>query len=822
MSGGQIGTVVGGAIGAYFGGVAGAQIGMAIGGMVGGLIDPTKIRGPHIGDGLDQSATDGTPIAWIQGKARTAGTIVAVSPRREVKKKDDGKGSGTETTTYEAHQDFAILICESSELYGSTIAGILRVEQDGKIVYDASPDSTIVKDSFKFSEGVDYCFGGEDQLPHPTLEAIFGVGNTLAYRGYLVAVFKDFNLTAVGDRIPSFVFTLQSANLNLTSYVRYNDMFKYEEVATPDPGPWPPYSPGFDDTLWHVGQGGFGDQDFFGYKMNTPLVDPPGNGSTVWLRKPFYRPAGDRVYARFYYDDFGDLWVNGVHTNTTGQTGVTEGEVPIEALVDGINMFVYRVYNIGPAAPGSNHLFCGLDIWSGSHPTPPTDGTITLGDVVNAVCVRGGISLEFIDASELYDDIVIGYPIAVQGSGTDCLAPLLAAYFCYGSEYDGKIHFRKLGQDATVTINPLDLIESDTGTDGASVTSTKRNQETEYPYRMTASYYDPDQNYQPVTTTYQRNSADVTAIGVQTFQIPVVMTATQATQAAVKALKAAFAALEGTEEYSLPLIGRSGESYLSIAAGDPVFFRGKRWLVDECTISHNMMHIKSTYNRQSAYTTNIQPIPSPPVIPPRSRDGGVSTLYAMNLPSLRPQDTYGLYLAVSGEEDAWDGAQVQVSLDSGQSWQDGVTVKQASVMGTLTADASNVATTISVAVNGDLTTITPEQIAARGNAFAILSSADAVELGQFRVETETSTGHYDLTELSRGLMGTTVPALHLSGERFTMLDSVYFLPLDLLYGETIIQLRAVTLGGKAEDATVVSIVYRPDDQVILDGGGDPL
>lgn len=821
MSGGQIGSVVGAAVGYYFGGPVGGQIGMAVGGMVGGAIDPTKIKGPHIGDGLDQSATDGAPIAWIQGRARTAGTVVAVSPRREVKKKDDGKGSGTETITYEAHQDFAILICESSEIYGSTIDGVLRVEQDGKIVFDSAPDSTIVEDSDLFRQGVDFMYGAENQLPHPTLEAIFGVGNTLAYRGYLVAVFKDFNLTAAGDRIPSFVFTLQAANLNLSSFVRYTDVFKYEMVSTPDPGPFPPYAPGFNDIFWFAGRGGFGDDDFMGFKMNTPLLDPPSDGSTVWLRKPFYRPPGNRVFVRLYYDDFGDLWVNGAHAFVTAQTGVWEGEVPSEYLIDGLNMFVYRVRNSG--APGiGQHEFCALDIWSESHPTPPTDGTITLGDVVNAVCVRGGVPLELIDAGELYDDIVIGYPIAVQGSGTDCLAPLLAAYFCYGSEYDGKIHFRKLGQDATITINLLDLIESDTGSDGGSVTSTKRSQETEYPYKMTATYYDPDQNYQPVTTTYQRNSSDVTSIGVQTFQIPVVMSATQATQATVKALKAAYAALEGTQEYSLPLIGRGGEPYLAIAAGDPVFYKGKRWLVDECTLGHNMMHIKSTYNRQSAYVTNIQPIPSPPVIPPRSRVGGPSTLYAMNLPSLRPQDSYGLYLAVSGETEAWDGAQVQVSLDGGQSWQDGVTVKQASVMGTLTADASNVATTISVAVNGDLATITPEQIAARGNAFAILSSADAAELGQFRVETETSTGHYDLTELSRGLMGTTVPALHLSGERFTMLDSVYFLPLDLLYGETTIQLRAVTLGGKAEDATVVSIVYRPDDQVILDGGGDPL
>jgi hypothetical protein len=76
MSGQQWGTVIGGAIGAYFGGPAGAQLGMAIGGAIGGAIDPTKINGPHIGDGQQQMSSDGAPIAWINGTAKVAGTII--------------------------------------------------------------------------------------------------------------------------------------------------------------------------------------------------------------------------------------------------------------------------------------------------------------------------------------------------------------------------------------------------------------------------------------------------------------------------------------------------------------------------------------------------------------------------------------------------------------------------------------------------------------------------------------------------------------------------------------------------------------------------
>lgn len=219
MSGQQIGTVIGGAIGAYFGGPAGAQLGMAIGGMIGGAVDPTHINGPKIGDGQQQTATDGAPIAWVQGTAMVAGTIVQVSPRRQIRHKDNGKGSGTVAVTYTAVQDFAILVCESCELRDSTMSSVLTVMQDGKLVYDVRAGSTMLAASYKWKANVDFLFGDEDQLPHPTLEAITGVGNTAAYRGSLVAVFKNFDVSQAGDRIPNFQFVVAS---NSTSVIEDN------------------------------------------------------------------------------------------------------------------------------------------------------------------------------------------------------------------------------------------------------------------------------------------------------------------------------------------------------------------------------------------------------------------------------------------------------------------------------------------------------------------------------------------------------------------------------------------------------------------------
>ncbi|HEV2682629.1 MAG TPA: hypothetical protein VGV14_19160, partial [Rhodanobacter sp.] len=247
MSGQQIGTVVGGAIGAYFGAgnPAAIQLGMAIGGAIGGAVDPTHINGPKIGDGQQQSATDGNPIAWVQGTAMIAGTIVQVSSRRQIRHKDNGKG-GPVQVTYTAVQDFAILVCESSELRDSTINSILMVIQDGKLVYDVRPGSGMLADSLKWKANVDFLYGAESQMPHSTLEAITGVGNTPAYRSSCVAVFKNFDVSTPGDRIPSFSFVVSNApGIDAQSSWRY---FKTTLVDSANYA-----ATSYDDSGWSVG-----------------------------------------------------------------------------------------------------------------------------------------------------------------------------------------------------------------------------------------------------------------------------------------------------------------------------------------------------------------------------------------------------------------------------------------------------------------------------------------------------------------------------------------------------------------------------------------
>ena len=790
MSGQQIGTVIGGAIGAYFGGPAGAQLGMAIGGMIGGALDPTRINGPHIGDGQQQNATDGAPIAWVLGTSPfIAGTIIEVGSRYEVKVKDSGKG-GPVVSHYEAHQSFAILVCESSEIKGSTVSSILMVEQDGKIVYDVRPGSTIIESSYHWAQSVDFLYGGEDQMPHPTLEAIHGVGSTNPYRGRCIAVFKNFNLSKAGNRIPSFRFVVASTPSNEGISIAATDDWKYRE----DPDGGANYaSPDYDDSGWAIGPGGFG-TSYNTLPANTQL--PSGAPRTIWIRKTIAVRNTNDIHINTAGDDTVNVYWDG---ELIDSHGFGSASVVIPGVI-GLHTIACSAEDT--TGPGQN-IYLAAGVTQDPYTTGP-GGPNTLDIIVSRICERGGLSAEETDVTDIADIDVTGYPIARQASAADCLSPILAAFFTYASEYDGKLYFRKYGADANITIDRDDIVESESGDDNASILSTKRGQATEYPRKITVSYYDPNQNYMVVNITNERISSDVQAIGEQTLPIPVVMNADDAAKAAAKAMKVAYATLEGTREYSVPFVGHAGISYLSIAPGDAVLLDGKRWSVGEVTLQSGAIHLKTTYSRQSAYTSNVQAIPGNSPTPPDSTLPGGTAVLPFNLPSLRPQDTYGLYVAVSGYLDSWPGATVQISYDQGHSWSNAFDTSYPSIMGTLTANESS--GVLSVKVNDTLESVTTAQLSVGANAAAVVGANNLAELIQFKTATETSLDNYDLSDVTRGLKGTPT-APRAVGDQFAMLDAVHFIPIDPSYSGLTIMLRGVSYGTAVENATVVSIVY---------------
>jgi hypothetical protein len=849
MSGQQIGTVIGGIIGAYFGA---PQLGMAIGGLIGGAIDPTKIKGPHIGDGQQQQSSSGAPIAWVQGTAKIAGTLCATGPRREVKKTDGGKG-GTEQVTYEAHQTYAFLVCESSIPRNSKISSILMIEQDGKLVYDMRSSATAadLAASAKFKAGVTFYFGDEDQMPPPELEAIFGVGKTPGYRGVLLVTFNDRNISQFGDRIPTYLFTVSnSVGLPNQQPWRYKLMLQSDNTNYS--------SPTFDDSSWAYGAAPFGswstdvafnshdlsigapneltlanayDANFAeGFATPWPANNQTGTAlSRMWLRGDMYLaqvpPGGFKVVS--YVEDHCAFYVNGVLAFGTppDRTGGAGSVNTIDAsyFVTGKNTLAVKCDDEVPVVIGAATVVyadfymepLGLDA---NKPLP-----VPLSQIVQNIAMRGGLKSSDIDVTALEGIETLGYPIATQCAATDALGPLLQAYFAFGTDCDSKILFKLYGEDATITINPDDAVVND-DTDGAIV-RTRRNQATEFPKTFVVSYLDPDQRYNAVTTTSFMRPTTVVASGEMDIQIPVVMEANDAAQAADKAKKVAYATLEGTIELSVPFATASGV-YLSLCAGEPFLMYEKRWVLDEVDICDGYLKLSGRYDRQSSYQSNVQAITGNPPTGVTSIYSGPTDLMVMQIPSLRQQDTYGVYLAARGtEEDNWKGCTIQISYDGQQSWQSALTMNLTSAMGQLTADEANDSsssesciTRVNIGTVEQLVSVTQDQIDANANACCLQKASDqSCELRQFKTATLQSDDDYILTDQRTGQLDTPY-SLHHTGDWFTMLDSVYFLPIDLSFKGKTLYIRAVGFNEDADTQPIQSFVYNPDTTVIVDGG----
>lgn len=194
-------AIVGTAIGAYFGNAA---LGYSIGSMVGGYVDPVKVKGPRITDAQAQTSQDGVPIPITYGGVRISGNIIATGTLQEHKKKDSGKGGGTENITYTYTRTYAIGICEGP------IGGIRRIWRDGKLVYDQSEasfgdyESRVSTRQF-LSHSTQY-LGDEVQTPDSALQAIFGTDNVPAFRGLAYVVIRDDDLTDRAGSIPGWEF----------------------------------------------------------------------------------------------------------------------------------------------------------------------------------------------------------------------------------------------------------------------------------------------------------------------------------------------------------------------------------------------------------------------------------------------------------------------------------------------------------------------------------------------------------------------------------------------------------------------------------------
>lgn len=444
-------------------------------------------------------------------------------------------------------------------------------------------------------------------------------------------------------------------------------------------------------------------------------------------------------------------------------------------------------------------------VWLGTVTvTDLTNDTISVAEAINRICVRGGLTIDQVDTTDI-DQTLMGYGISNTYDGADCIRPLLTAYGLYGADYDAKLRFHKLGENVDIVIDPGEMIAGESHTDEA-----EREQAVEYPRVIWLNYVDPVQDYSARPQPWRRISPDVRSIGEETVQVPVVMMPDTAAQTVDTYGKRATARAQGSRKFSVPFAGED-TVYLRLHPGKAFGLDGRRWVIDNLSLEDGEIAIEASFDRQSAYTSNVTAIPALPPTPPASNIGGVTLFAGMNLPRLRSRDsTPGMYIAVAGLLPSWPGCFLQMSIDDGETWTTAfASMTQQSVMGYLTAPIDETpGATLSVNVHGgQLNSITDNQFTNGGNPSTVLTNAVA-EILQFQTATELEPNEYDLTDLGRGRLGTTATS-HLAGDRFVQLENVYFLPLDISLAGKTIKFRPVTFGTIPENNATYDVVFLP-------------
>jgi hypothetical protein len=240
--------IIGQAIGSYFGGPWGAAIGSMIGTAVGNAVDPLVIDGPKIGDVAQQTSSEGVYQPIYFGTIQGAGNIIAQGPnviRR--RRESQGKGGGPVTVIETLYKTFAIRI-GVSWLGEQGITGVSRIWENGKLVFDNRPESTIPAESAQFATKFRIYLGTDTQAPDPALEAIYGVGNTPSYRGRAYIVFPLYDITQ-WKAIPQYSFEvvaggIRTQPIQIVALRGTNDIGTQDWLFSPDgldfSGSWTP------------------------------------------------------------------------------------------------------------------------------------------------------------------------------------------------------------------------------------------------------------------------------------------------------------------------------------------------------------------------------------------------------------------------------------------------------------------------------------------------------------------------------------------------------------------------------------------------------
>lgn len=415
-------------------------------------------------------------------------------------------------------------------------------------------------------------------------------------------------------------------------------------------------------------------------------------------------------------------------------------------------------------------------------------GQITLGEIVQRLCLRAGLDAAQIDVTDL-TELVDGYVVSRVMTARDAIGPLRSYGWFDCVESDGVLKWPTRGKAGVFTFTADDLAAHVAGDSRPSSVETDRQQEVELPRRLRVHYAQTEQNYEPGEQGASRLAAG--DVEVRDLEVAVAMSDTKGARIADVVLYDLWVSrnrlraivdhswlhLEPADAGTMPLDGRQERvRIVNVDHSLPGLLRL------DLTRDDDGVYESYALGAPAAYAgTGGAAIPIP----------GTAELVLLDLPLLRDADNdAGYYAAVhSIGGTSWAGAILYRSPDGGTTYEEvGSTFEEASV-GRLVAALDSGPTTIIDEGNelfvdmdsGELESISEVSLLAGLNAAAI--GADGRwEVIQFRdAELAGSPNSWRLTGLLRGRRGTEwAVGSSQSNDKFVLLDSALMrVPMNL-------------------------------------------
>lgn len=816
--------VAGAAVGFAFGGIQGAQLGFAVGSAIGGQFEPAqKVQGPRLADLKAPAATYGSVIPYIEGHPRIGGVWAWCSDKREIATttNEGGKGGpGVDSTTYTYEMDVLIVFCEGM------FAGPRRAWNNGKLCWtradDADASSLDASGETPMWRELRVLDGGPTQLPDPTYEAAFGVGNVPAMRDRGCVVIEGMNLGNSGQP-PLLTFEVCSEADTITG--------GFLEDFTAGLTPYAPGGGGsIDTTIFSITSTEYGPSlhvrgevpvssvsksigrsvsagpvTSFSWRFRVDYLGDPGETATPRGPAVKIQVSGSGTLVDFYscggkfsdplqrcaltfagvsiYASVGapavGVWYQGVleiRSPTSVRfrlmhnadvlfehtfTGTYTTWTPTSITFD--DQFSFSTSDLKPSATFD-------DIRLGTPGDRLTLVDVALDQVVLRQCERGGLQASQVDVTDLATKYVHSMALGQVTAPRGVIQTLMQAYLFDAVESD-KLRFKLRGGAAALTV-PFNDLAATTGEPVEALPLTSSN-DLEIPQQVTVKFSNVDNDYQDGAESSDRLLRG--GNGVQVIEVPIGLTPTEAKRLADVLVMGYAAESLRVGPFSLM------REYAAIEPTDVVLLQdedGSTWrtrlqkrtsasgvltyegVVDDASILVSGAVTSGGYQNSSI----VRPVPD-------------TDMELLDIPILRDvDDVPGFYVAAHGTGDAWPGYALFKSVDDVTF--EKVLESTASVvfglcdttLGDFTGgnvfDEVNV---LSVNVgSGTLASSTATTLLAGVTNAALVGS----EIIQFRTATQTGDGTYDLSGLLRGRRGTEwAMSSHSTTERFVLLEA---------------------------------------------------